>query len=150
MFCMSMQHQIAFSLEKVRAKEGKLAAFEASPNREPCTWPHGRQSGFLVPPESASSPASADKRPGPSSSSPVVAVRCQGAERTRSRATVLFSAHDACETSASAETKGQREFSYSTGLLNSFLPPAVFITQLLTSPIVAHFRTRPCKLISLD
>jgi hypothetical protein len=45
MFCKSMQHhgdQIAFSLEKVRAKEGKLAAFEASPNRGPCTWPHGR------------------------------------------------------------------------------------------------------------
>ena len=99
-------------------------------------------------PKSASSrPASADKGPGPSSSSPVALV-VAGRREDSEPGDRSLSAHDACETWASAETKGQREFSYSKGLLNSSLPPAVSITQLLTSPIVAHFLHMPCKLIS--
>jgi len=69
-----MQPQIASSLEKARAREGELAAFEAAPNRMLFACPHGRSSGLVVPPEVPWGPASADKRPGPSSSSPVAVV----------------------------------------------------------------------------
>jgi len=103
---MLMQHQITSALEISERRRGTDGFWSSKPSsrRGPFPCPHGRWSGCSLL-RSASSPASADNGPGPSF---ITCCWWQGAKRTRSRATV-HEAHDACQMSASAETKRLRE-----------------------------------------
>lgn len=139
-----MQPQIASSLQKRRAR---VRGIPRLLKQLPIV---GLLRCHMAAEVAASSPRTGQRRQetvGPSFSSP--AAKVTGRREDRSRATVHSSAHDVPD-EGKLQVRRLTEFSYSMGLLNSLLPPAVSITQLLTSPIVAHFSHMPCKLISHD